>query len=178
MGWTDERVEMLKQFWTEGLSASQIAEKLGGVSRNAVIGKVHRLKLESRVKSVGSAAPAPSQSQAPAQPPAQAAERPVLQPRYAEIEVNQTVVSPRFSPPPQHTAPQRSMPRTMGATALKMDPDEEHELMEVQGDRSNDRRSGPDRPQADPRATDRGHLQMAGRRPFETGFPLLRQQRP
>ncbi|MEM0900210.1 MAG: GcrA family cell cycle regulator [Pseudomonadota bacterium] len=48
MSWTDDRVDMLKKLWTEGLTASQIAAKLGGVSRNAVIGKVHRLKLESR----------------------------------------------------------------------------------------------------------------------------------
>ncbi|WP_019219155.1 GcrA family cell cycle regulator [Bartonella florencae] len=50
MGWTDERVELLKKFWSEGLSASQIAAQLGGVSRNAVIGKVHRLKLPGRGK--------------------------------------------------------------------------------------------------------------------------------
>ncbi|EJF76156.1 GcrA family cell cycle regulator [Bartonella birtlesii] len=50
MGWTDERVELLKKFWNEGLSASQIAAQLGGVSRNAVIGKVHRLKLPGRGK--------------------------------------------------------------------------------------------------------------------------------
>ena len=43
MAWTEERVEMLKQLWTDGLSASQIARKMGGVTRNAVIGKVHRL---------------------------------------------------------------------------------------------------------------------------------------
>lgn len=122
MGWTDERVEMLKQLWTEGLSASQIADRLGGVSRNAVIGKVHRLKLESRAKSSASAAPAAFQDQA--------VERSAPQPRYAEIEVNQTVVSPRFSPP-QPSASQRSMPRTIGATALKLEPDEEHELMEA-----------------------------------------------
>jgi GcrA cell cycle regulator len=48
MGWTDERVEQLKQLWTEGLSASQIARQLGGVTRNAVIGKVHRLGLAGR----------------------------------------------------------------------------------------------------------------------------------
>ncbi|MBI1238657.1 MAG: GcrA cell cycle regulator [Alphaproteobacteria bacterium] len=48
MGWTDERVEQLKQMWTEGLSASQIARALGGVTRNAVIGKVHRLGLSGR----------------------------------------------------------------------------------------------------------------------------------
>ncbi|WP_208433751.1 GcrA family cell cycle regulator [Bartonella taylorii] len=50
MGWTCERVELLKKFWSEGLSASQIAAQLGGVSRNAVIGKVHRLKLPGRGK--------------------------------------------------------------------------------------------------------------------------------
>ena len=48
MSWTDERVEQLKTLWTEGLSASQIARALGGVTRNAVIGKVHRLGLAGR----------------------------------------------------------------------------------------------------------------------------------
>jgi len=49
MSWTDERVETLKRMWTEGQSASQIAKELGGVTRNAVIGKVHRLGLSNRV---------------------------------------------------------------------------------------------------------------------------------
>ncbi len=49
MSWTDERVETLKKMWTEGQSASQIAKELGGVTRNAVIGKVHRLGLSNRV---------------------------------------------------------------------------------------------------------------------------------
>ena len=53
MSWTDDRVATLKKLWTEGLSASQIAKELGGVSRNAVIGKVHRLGLESRQKAGG-----------------------------------------------------------------------------------------------------------------------------
>ena len=48
MSWTDERVDQLKNLWTEGLSASQIARALGGVTRNAVIGKVHRLGLAGR----------------------------------------------------------------------------------------------------------------------------------
>jgi hypothetical protein len=42
MGWTDERVELLKKLWQDGLSASQIAKQLGGVTRNAVIGKLHQ----------------------------------------------------------------------------------------------------------------------------------------
>jgi GcrA cell cycle regulator len=50
MSWTDERVEYLKKLWNDGLSASQIAGELGGVTRNAVIGKVHRLGLSGRAK--------------------------------------------------------------------------------------------------------------------------------
>ena len=50
MSWTDERVETLIKLWTDGLSASQIATHLGGVTTNAVIGKVHRLKLSGRTK--------------------------------------------------------------------------------------------------------------------------------
>ena len=49
MSWTDERVETLKRMWAEGQSATQIAKELGGVTRNAVIGKVHRLGLSNRV---------------------------------------------------------------------------------------------------------------------------------
>jgi GcrA cell cycle regulator len=50
MSWTDERVELLKKLWSDGLSASQIAAELGGITRNAVIGKVHRLGLSGRAK--------------------------------------------------------------------------------------------------------------------------------
>jgi GcrA cell cycle regulator len=51
--WTEDRVDRLKKLWSEGLSASQIAAQLGGVSRNAVIGKVHRLNLPGRAKAGG-----------------------------------------------------------------------------------------------------------------------------
>ena len=58
LSWTDERVELLKKLWTEGLSASQIASRLGsGVTRNAVIGKVHRLNLSGRRSGWRSALP-------------------------------------------------------------------------------------------------------------------------
>ena len=57
MGWTEERVELLKKLWADGLSASQIAAQLGGVTRNAVIGKVHRLGLSGRAKSPSSMVP-------------------------------------------------------------------------------------------------------------------------
>ena len=61
MSWTDERVELLKKLWSDGLSASQIAAELGGITRNAVIGKVHRLGLSGRAKSASIGAPRPAQ---------------------------------------------------------------------------------------------------------------------
>lgn len=70
MSWTDERIESLRSMWEKGLTASQIADELGGVSRNAVIGKAHRLGLKSRpspVKATEKAKPAPKAA-APAAP--------------------------------------------------------------------------------------------------------------
>lgn len=82
MGWTDERVEMLKKLWQDGLSASQIAKQLGGVTRNAVIGKVHRLGLSGRA--------APSK---PARPAFKA-------PRPARPAPAAITVAPRRAPEP------------------------------------------------------------------------------
>ncbi len=50
MGWTDEKVAKLKELWGKGNTASQIAEIIGGISRNAVIGKAHRLNLSAKIK--------------------------------------------------------------------------------------------------------------------------------
>jgi GcrA cell cycle regulator len=81
MGWTEDRVETLKKLWLDGLSASQIAKQLGGgLTRNAVIGKVHRLGLSGRA--------APSQPQRPAfkpQRPARPAQ-PVVSPAARRAE--------------------------------------------------------------------------------------------
>ena len=83
MSWTDERVETLKRMWGEGQSASQIAKELGGVTRNAVIGKVHRLGLSNRTtgaaaapaaKSAAKEKPAPAAKTKPKAKPAKAAE--------------------------------------------------------------------------------------------------------
>ncbi len=52
MSWTDDRVSLLTKLWGEGHTAAEIAEKLGGVTRNAVIGKAHRLKLSNRVSPI------------------------------------------------------------------------------------------------------------------------------
>ena len=75
MSWTDERVETLKKLWQEGHSASQIAKQLGGVTRNAVIGKVHRLGLSGRA--------APSQPTRPLYKPARPP-RPASTPSHSE----------------------------------------------------------------------------------------------
>ena len=70
--WTDERVELLKKLWIDGLSASQIATELGNVTRNAVIGKVHRLGLSGRAKDPSCRL---GRSAVPARPPARPALR-------------------------------------------------------------------------------------------------------
>ncbi len=59
LSWTDERIDRLKELWTQGKTASHIADELGGVSRNAVIGKAHRLGLQSRPSPVKPNEPAP-----------------------------------------------------------------------------------------------------------------------
>ncbi len=68
MGWTDDRVEALKKLWLEGHSASQIAKQLGGVTRNAVIGKVHRMGLSGRAAPSQPARPATFKTAKPVRP--------------------------------------------------------------------------------------------------------------
>ncbi|MCJ2182468.1 GcrA family cell cycle regulator, partial [Novosphingobium sp. 1949] len=77
MSWTDERIEKLTKMWEGGATASQIADELGGVSRNAVIGKAHRLGLKARPSPVKAnekpVRPAPAKkAKAPAETPASA----------------------------------------------------------------------------------------------------------
>ncbi len=80
MSWTDERVEQLKQLWTDGLSASQIARQLGGVTRNAVIGKVHRLGLAGRATPARTERPRMQIARRPARPrPAPIMQAPIVE---------------------------------------------------------------------------------------------------
>jgi GcrA cell cycle regulator len=79
MSWTDDRVETLKRMWGEGQSASQIAKELGGVTRNAVIGKVHRLGLSNRT---GGTAPAKAEPKTAQKTEAKAK----TAPKEAEVE--------------------------------------------------------------------------------------------
>jgi GcrA cell cycle regulator len=107
MSWTDERIERLTKMWEGGATASQIAEELGGVSRNAVIGKAHRLGLKARPSPVkpnekDSAAPAPAAKA----PRAETAPRALATPRPA----------PPAAPIPRH-AP---VPLPAGETAPRI----------------------------------------------------------
>jgi GcrA cell cycle regulator len=135
MAWTDERIAQLKQYWEEGRSASQIAELLGeGLSRNAVIGKAHRLGLASRPSPLKTgegkaearapktepkaAAPRPTAPR-PAPPPAQ-----VPAPVVAQAEAPSRPVQPPVAQPgagEQATVAARSAPRPKGGRVTLLD---------------------------------------------------------
>lgn len=101
MSWTDERIESLRTMWEKGLTASQIADELGGVSRNAVIGKAHRLGLKSRPSPVKAAEKAkPAVKAAPAAPKPAA---PPPAPRAA-APVPARPVAPTIAPTPRPAA--------------------------------------------------------------------------
>ena len=97
MGWTEERVAELKKLWAEGHSASQIAKRLGSVTRNAVIGKVHRLGLSGRA----------TPSRPVKRPPRLARPKPTQLPRQAQ-------------------APSAAAPRVASAGALALRPEPAH----------------------------------------------------
>lgn len=104
--WTDERVELLKKLWSDGLSASQIAAELGSVTRNAVIGKVHRLGLSGRAKSA--AAPAAPRNAAPRKAPPRTPSHPMAAPAPTR---GATALAPEFEAEPEaevQAAPQVS----------------------------------------------------------------------
>ena len=103
MAWTDERIDTLKSMWEKGMTASQIADKLGGVSRNAVIGKAHRLGLQSRPSPVKpneeeklappmKAAPAPAAKPAEPKPAKPAEPKPVAAEPARPLPTPQPVV--------------------------------------------------------------------------------------
>jgi len=95
MSWTDERIERLKDLWTKGMTASQIAEELGGVSRNAVIGKAHRLGLQSRPSPVKPNEPAGAKPQETA-----------TEPDTPPFDVAREAATPAPAPAPQAATPE------------------------------------------------------------------------
>jgi GcrA cell cycle regulator len=104
MSWTDERVETLKRMWAEGQSASQIAKELGGVTRNAVIGKVHRLGLSNRAGEPAGADPVEPAAKATSTK-ADPAPRVDPAPRPEAAPVKPVVAERPAAPPPAPAAP-------------------------------------------------------------------------
>jgi GcrA cell cycle regulator len=112
MSWTDERVELLKKMWGDGQSASQIAKELGGVTRNAVIGKVHRLGLSNRATTstaktdaTAKAEPKPAaEPKAKAAPKLEAAARPAAPEPAAPIPMRKAIIPAGQPLPPQPSA--------------------------------------------------------------------------
>jgi GcrA cell cycle regulator len=126
MSWTDERVEKLQQMWAEGQSAAQIAKALGGVTRNAVIGKVHRLGLSNRA-APGAAKPAAAEvetpaAEAPAPKAAQPAPAPEPKPEPAPRPEPVAEAAPEPAPQPRPAArdPLRREPAPMTEDRLEV----------------------------------------------------------
>lgn len=111
MSWTDERIEKLTKMWEGGATASQIADELGGVSRNAVIGKAHRLGLKARpspVKANEKEEPAKAAAPKPPKPAAEATPKPVRAP--VEAAPRPAAPAPQPRPAPQQAAPVAAQP--------------------------------------------------------------------
>lgn len=112
MSWTDERIATLTKMWEGGATASQIADELGGVSRNAVIGKAHRLGLKARPSPVKAneskpsaarkeAEPRPAAKARPSKPAAPAEREPVDKPAPARDQTPSQPLPNREPPPPR-----------------------------------------------------------------------------
>jgi GcrA cell cycle regulator len=111
MSWTEERIERLKKMWHDGATASQIADELGGVSRNAVIGKAHRLGLEQRPSPVKPGEEKEAKKSALASGPAAAA--PKIAPKADALKATPAAATPA-TPPSQPAAPaQRLSPQEL-----------------------------------------------------------------
>jgi len=119
MSWTDERIDKLKEMWERGMTASQIADELGGVSRNAVIGKAHRLGLQARPSPVKATDATPK---AAAPRAAKAAQAPRAEPPAAEDPpASKPQGKPAAAAEPRPT-PQAAAPATSAAVGTEAPP--------------------------------------------------------
>ena len=100
MSWTDERVDLLRKMWGEGQSASQIAKELGGVTRNAVIGKVHRLGLSNRAGGSAPESRTEARTESRAEPAARP-DAPAAKPAAAKPEPRPVPRTESAQPPAQ-----------------------------------------------------------------------------
>ena len=134
MSWTDERVETLKRMWGEGQSASAIAKELGGVTRNAVIGKVHRLGLSNRTEEA-EAAPAPA-----AEPEKKAEKKPAPKPEpapepvaaKAEAVEEEPSTQPAYTPQPRRQIVPAGQPLPPQPSANEISPEALASVREVE----------------------------------------------
>lgn len=136
MSWTDDRVEILKKMWGEGQSASQIAKELGGVTRNAVIGKVHRLGLSNRT-TAGAAAKAEPKAKATPKTPAKAKQAAPAEP---EVKTNadkpdlktEPAISPNAVRPPRNQIIPAGQPLPPQPSANEISPEALAKVNEIE----------------------------------------------
>ncbi|MEH6831769.1 GcrA family cell cycle regulator [Sulfitobacter sp.] len=136
MSWTDDRVEILKKMWGEGQSASQIAKELGGVTRNAVIGKVHRLGLSNRT-TAGAAAKAEPKVKATPKVPAKAKPAAPVEP---EVKTNshkpdlktEPAISPNAVRPPRNQIIPAGQPLPPQPSANEISPEALAKVNEIE----------------------------------------------
>ena len=121
MSWTEERVELLRKLWLEGLSASRIAAELaGGVTRNAVIGKVHRLGMSGRVKApVAVAAGARRSTKPSADPSRQPLQRPTAMPMRGNLAIA-LQSRPASAPQPYRSSGDNVVPMAENVTIMDL----------------------------------------------------------
>jgi GcrA cell cycle regulator len=142
MSWTDERVDTLKRMWGEGQSASAIAKELGGVTRNAVIGKVHRLGLSNRSDEAeaapAAATPAPEPEKKVERKPAPAATatraEPLADPgpAIAEPESEEPATQAAFTPSPRRQIVPAGQPLPPQPSANEISPEVLASVREVE----------------------------------------------
>ena len=120
MAWTDERIDALKGMWEKGLTGGQMAEELGGVSRNAVIGKAHRLGLKSRPSPVK--AKAKAKGAKPAAKPKKAAAKPAAKKKPKEEHVARRAMPPPTPAARTHAAQQARQPKHDGPKIVSVGP--------------------------------------------------------
>ncbi|PKP84730.1 MAG: GcrA cell cycle regulator [Alphaproteobacteria bacterium HGW-Alphaproteobacteria-2] len=130
MSWTDERVETLRRMWAEGHSASQIAKELGGVTRNAVIGKVHRLGLSNRGATPATEDETPAATPAAAPPPGP--ETPASQPSAERATEESTAPRAEMLPFPRRPLVPAGQPLPPQPSASEISPETLATVREVE----------------------------------------------
>ena len=184
MAWTDERIDLLKKLWEEGLTASQIAEELGEVSRNAVIGKAHRLGLKARPSPVKANEPEKNVESAPDKTDAPAQDEPAAKP---ETETTEAEEKPAPEELKADGKPQQKIVSIGPGGFMRQGPGDQQPPIPPAPPRRlvPAKPSSGDRRQDQPARTQRARLPLAdgpsgrGRFPFlrtgrQSGLPLLR----